>query len=324
MVNARGTLQEGTKEMAGNLKLTDAPVDAGGRQGGKTIGPTKLPAKVGTHPAKAATEDAPPLAVEIVLDVADAFIRVFEGNVANTLTPGGVSQRYCEEVRQRFEHSSARKERRDGVPGYEVGATQFDKTAEEYMSSVDTTGDAIRQILGGHQGEVAQLMRNIGKRLAARGIFLRPLIHLGEPAPIGRLVRWSADAGEAKWLLRPHEDKTQTAGYPTWELSNVDHIVAINIYLSSKAGSGQLAVTGWRPSDDDRRDRGIEKSGYPYPDADLLQRPHLVLPVATGDVCCIDGAAVHAVLIGEGKTADRLFANIFVGRIGRNTAVYWA
>jgi len=265
----------------------------------------------------------PSLILDEQSDPVEAFWTVWTKQASNTLTKGGLSHNYCMEVQDRFENSSARIARHDGVPGDEIGATQFGKLPVAYMAKAAQTREEVYRVLGDWDGEIPQLMRRLAQRLDRGGFNLRPLTHDGEPASRARLVRWTTDADAKRWLLRPHDDLAQTRGYENWELSRVERVIALNFYLNSVAGSGQLAVTAWRPTDEDRRVRGLEKSGYPYEDDDLLTRPHIILPVSTSDICFIDGATLHGVLIGEGRVASRLIANLFVGQIGK-TAIYWA
>jgi hypothetical protein len=256
-------------------------------------------------------------------DVGDAFERVWDGKATASLVGGALTKTYCNEVYQRFIASPARANRADGVPGDVVGATQYGKTAEEYMSLADPSSTAVKAIMGGPGSELQNLLRGLAKRMARRGVLMRPLIFDGEPAPMARFARWTTILSDGRWLLRPHEDWAQTRGYGEWEIDRVERIFAINFYVRSKPGSGQLVVTGWRPTDSDRASRGLEVSGYPYPDEDLLHRPHLTLPVGTGDIAIIDGSHLHGVLIGDGDIAERLIANLFVGRLG-DSAVFWA
>ncbi|OHB26228.1 MAG: hypothetical protein A2790_19865 [Phenylobacterium sp. RIFCSPHIGHO2_01_FULL_69_31] len=252
-----------------------------------------------------------------------AFFDVWDGRTRASLAPRSFEPDYCNEVRAAFALSDARISRVDGVPGDEIGATQYGKSPEDYMRQASEAAGPLQKILGGRDGAFFGLMRDLGRGFRDRGMTFRPLVYDGETAPMARLINWSADRSNQRWLLSPHDDLAQTKGYPDWEISKVEQVVAVNVYFSSRPGSGQLVVSGWQPTDEERRDRGVERSGYPYDEQEILHRPHIVLPVATGDVAVIDGSYAHGVLIGDGQIADRLIGNFFVGRCG-DTALCWA
>lgn len=277
----------------------------------------------GNHVAELSRTTANRLAVDETPDVLAAFDGVWDDKSAAGLARGALPAAYCDEVYERFVASPARASRADGVPGDVVGATQYAKTPDEYMALAHQSSAAVRQIMGGEGSLLQVLFRGLAKRLAQRGVLMRPLIFEGEPAPPARFARWTAPTADGRWLLRPHDDWEQTRGYREWEITGIDKLIAVNVYLRSNSGSGQLVVSGWRPSDEDRANRGLQGSGYPYPDDDLLHRPFVTLPVSTGDVAIIDGSHLHGVLIGDGHVEERLIANLFVGRLG-NSAVYWA
>ena len=261
------------------------------------------------------------LSVSAQNDVVSAFKMVWDGKTTVGLAKGSMSQDYCAQTGSRFESSHLRVSRRDGVLGDEIGATAYGKPAWEYMAKAEELRCELMDVAGGRNGEIPRFMRAIARALALDGVTLRPLMYEGETATFVRFARWTADVDTKRWLLRPHDDVAQTRGQH-WEVSKVTRLVAINAYLSSVAGSGQLAVADWRPTSQERKERGLERTGYPYPEADLLHRTHVILPVTTGDVAVVDGSALHGVLVGEGRVSDRLIGNVFVGRIG-NDAVYW-
>lgn len=263
------------------------------------------------------------LALQEMSDVCEAFEQIWDGDATASLVPRALGEDYCSEVFDRFIASPARIGRVDGVPGDEVGATQYGKSPQDYMALADHSSAAVKTIMGGPGSELQVTLRNLAKRLASRGVLMRPLIFEGEAAPMARFARWTTTKADGRWLLRPHEDWEQTRGYRDWEISGIDKVIAINAYIRSRPGSGQLVVTSWKPSDEDRNSRGLQGTGYPYPDEDLLHRPFVTLPVATGDIAIIDGAHLHGVLIGEGDVEQRLIANLFLGRLG-DTAVFWA
>lgn len=263
------------------------------------------------------------LRLDLVTDLTSAVLTVWDRASPIALAHKGLPEDYCENVAVAFEASTARTARRDGVPGFEIGATQYGKSGADYTRQAARVNPELHRILGGYDGIILQQLRALALAFAARGIQFRPLVYRGEIAAIMRFAQWRADVESARWLLRPHDDMAQVRGYADWEISNLEMVIAVNIYLRSVPGSGQLIVSGWKPTENDRRARGVEKSGYPYAEGEVLHRPHVIIPVAPGDIAVIDGGYAHGVLVGDGATNDRLLANLFIGKVG-DTAVYWA
>ena len=209
------------------------------------------------------------------------------------------------------------------MPGYEVGSTQYGKTGLQYMAEASTTHAEMKNIYGGYGGEIPVILRQIANRVDSVGMTMRPAIYQGEPAPQGRAIVWQKSVGEDAYLLKPHDDFEQTQQYDDWEIGNVQKVIALNFYVCSSPTSGQLMVTNWRPTDLERRSRGLKETGYPYSDEDFRHRPHTVFPLHSGTAAVIDGSLVHAVAVGDGDIEGRMMINIFFGVIG-NTLIYWA
>lgn len=279
--------------------------------------------RVSLGAAERIKDPAAALSLSVGPDFTEQVLKVWGREAEIALVPGCLPAAYCDDCADRFAASQQRIERRDGVPGDVVGVDQYGKTPADYTRATTETGGEVYRVLGGYEGLIPAVMRNLAAEFAKRGILMRRLNHHGEPSAIARLVRWLANAESNGWLLKPHEDRSQTRGYGDWEISCISRIIAVNFYLRATQGSGQLLVAGWVPGEEDRRERGVEHTGYPYPSADLLHRPHLVLPIATGDIAIVDGEHLHGVIIGDGAVSGRLIANLFIGRIG-NTAVVWS
>jgi len=256
-------------------------------------------------------------------ELVNVFERVITGEIDAGIAPNELSEDYSSKVVERFHKSKFKKERLDGVPGYEIGSTQYGKSGTEYMSNASQTQAEIQRIYGYYDGEIPVILRRIAFRLERSGIVVRPAMYKGEPAPQGRAVVWKLKDNEDSYLLKPHDDYEQTQQYEDWELSDVTKVVALNFYMSSSPTSGQLVVSNWRPTNLDRRQRGLKGTGYPYSDEDFQTRPHTIIPMETGSVAVIDGSLVHGVAVGDGNIEGRLLINIFFGVI-ENTVIYWA
>lgn len=245
--------------------------------------------------------------------IVEGFLSVFDGEATAAYDAEALSLAYCRRVQDDFANSSSRHVRKDGVPGDEIGATQYGKQPAEYMRQASATRGVIETLLGGYEGEIPALLRAIATAVTERGWRVRPTVYQGEPAPTIRLVRWLKAASQSRFVLRPHDDFAQTRGYADWEISETKRVIAINFYLSGVAESGQLVVGRWRPSAAEREQLGVASTGYPYEDHYLLHGPHAVLPAKTGSAVVLDGSHVHGVALGDGNVENRLVANCFFG-----------
>lgn len=255
-------------------------------------------------------------------DIAEAVVRVLFDNVQVGIVEQAWPESYCREVESLFLASDQVKDRADGVPGREIGATQFGKSAADYARKAASVHAELDHILGGYDGLYRRQIREIARRLKARGHRLRPVIVDGECAMPVRLVNWT-DTAQDKYILRPHDDFAQTRYDADFEVSDVTRVVAMNFYPRSSTTAGQLAVSTWSPDDREREMRGIADSGYPYSDADFESRPRVIVPLRSGDAVVAQTEHVHCVLRGDGDIRNRLLGNTFFGIRG-DEVVMWA
>ncbi|WP_417323369.1 hypothetical protein [Erythrobacter aureus] len=255
-------------------------------------------------------------------DIAEATERVLLDGVAVGIAGGAWPTEYAREVEERFLASDRVADRADGVPGREIGATQFGKRAAAYACKSAGVQAELDRILGGYNGLYRNQIRTIANRLQLRGYRLRPAIVDGEAITPVRLVNWT-DTAQDKYVLRPHDDFAQTRFDPAFEVSEIQLVAALNIYPRSVRTAGQLAVSTWRPDDSDRESRGITETGYPYSDADFEAHPRVIVPLDSGDAVAARTQHVHCVLRGDGNVANRLLVNTFFGIRGKEILM-WA
>lgn len=260
----------------------------------------------------------------VVTNAANGVVGVLLDGIDVAYAPNAILPEECAAIQRRFEASNQVKTRVDGVPGKEVGATGFGKSATEFARECAKFEAEVSRIAGGYDGVFERTVRDIAAQLAARGVMLRPAVVEGRPAALGRVVNWEADSEVGRFLLAPHDDWAQTQASGS-EIADIVRLAALNFYPRSKADSGRLCVSSWSPSDEDRAERGIETTGYRYSDADVDRHPFLSLPFQSGDAAVVDGTKAHWVELGAGRIRDRLLMNFFVGfKRDGVTAIYWA
>jgi hypothetical protein len=258
---------------------------------------------------------------------AQAVFDVLDGKVAGVHIQNVLSRPYCAEVAQRFEVNPQRQPRKDGVPAFEIGVTQYGKSGEQLARLARQQQGLIREVAGAYaDNEIALLWESIARVGGQRGQRVRPACFLAEPMLPYRFVGWVAEPDERSMLLRFHDDVAQirTSKVTEFEISEAVSLVAINLYLRATPGSGQLVVYDWRPTPSDRRRFGVELTGYPYPeDAIPANARRHVFELTTGDAVILDGSYVHGVMIGHG-VAGRIVCNGFAALLPDGTVALFA
>jgi len=233
---------------------------------------------------------------------------------------------YCQEVAERFTSETLAHARQDGVPGRELGATQYGKTPNQYLDASYLLAGSIEHLLGGVNNPIRSQLRALADVLLKQGHIMRPAVWRGEATSTARIVNWSSD-GSGEYLLKLHDDLAQTRSKQNngFEVQRVRRIIAINIYLNSTPGSGQLEVWNWRPNPDERRRLGVENTGYPV-DRNSVPSGYksTLFSLSTGDIVCIDGSLLHGVIVGEGRVSQRLLMNMFLGLLPDGDVIFWA
>ncbi|GAA2614009.1 hypothetical protein [Streptomyces axinellae] len=254
--------------------------------------------------------------IERVLDV-------LNGRLAAYRVRHFVPAAECATLTQNFWDSPHRTPRHgegaDGVEAYILGASHIDLSTRDYLDVAETTRDAVGALYAGATDPIARLRSSLAERIGV----VRPAGHDGRKAGSSKAVCWNNDSRE--FLLLPHDDLAQL-GDPMqagFEIQRIRRVMAVNVYPHVPGGRGQLRLWNIAPDDRTRARLGVSHSGYPYPPELLTDHPSLTVPVATGDLCVINGNLVHAVL-GGGSAAEhgRLLLTCFTGLAG-DELLWW-
>ncbi|WP_030613050.1 hypothetical protein [Streptomyces sclerotialus] len=253
---------------------------------------------------------------EGTLDI-ERVLDVLNGRLAAYRVRHFVPAAECATLTRNFWDSPHRTPRHgegaDGVEAYILGASHIERSTLDYLTAAEAAREAVDALYAGASDPIARLRDALAGRLDVA----RAAEHDGRKAGSSKAVCWNNDSRE--FLLLPHDDLAQLSDplQADFEVQRIRRVMAVNVYPHVPGGRGQLRLWNVAPDDRTRARLGVRHSGYPYPPELLTDHASLTVPVATGDLCVINGNLVHAVL-GGGSAAERgrLLLTCFTGLAG--------
>lgn len=256
------------------------------------------------------------------IDIA-AVREVLNGNLAAYHVRGFVPDDVCGQIMTNFWASSHRVPRygegEDGVEAYLIGASHYGKPTLTYLQEALACKEGVDGLYAGAVNPV-DAFRNT---LRASGMTVRAAALDGLPAGDSKAVYWN---NIGTFLLEPHDDLAQVKDpiQADFEIQEVSRVMAVNVYAAVAEGSGQLKVWNVEPDNETREELGLGNEGFPYPAEPLAGYPSMVIEVATGDLCVINGNLVHAVVRGNTTSPKtRLLLTCFMGLNFKNELIWW-
>jgi hypothetical protein len=205
------------------------------------------------------------------------------------------------------------RQRVDGVPAWQLGASHYGVSTEAYFDAVEATDKELRTAYALARVDLAAHLTVQLQLALDPGLALRPAVWNGRRAAALRAAAW-AKRGDV-FSLAPHDDAQQLRlpEQADFEIQAVMGPVAANLYTRVPAVGGQLRIWNLRPVPLCKRDLGIERTGYPYDPALLDGIAFIDVQPRAGDLVLLNGSFLHAVVGWGGKPGQRIVWNGFLG-----------
>ncbi|MFB9268721.1 hypothetical protein ACFFWD_37360 [Bradyrhizobium erythrophlei] len=251
------------------------------------------------------------------------IISVLKGEITGLHIKQAFSVEVAEEITANFIRNPGLRERKDGVPGYCIGASHYRKDAAMYFADSENARPFVEALLGNIVDPVRGLFDALKRELHDQGIELRLTRSEWGEANICRAFCWS---GTGSYALQPHDDVAQVlcAGND-YELAAAANntVVALNLYTSMPEEGGDLRIWSHKPTVADRKSQGVETTGYPYSTAYLEAVPCHDFKLKVGDIALIDGGFIHGVTSQSGNGKRRVLLNNFLGFARPDLVLWW-
>ncbi|PWC14064.1 hypothetical protein DDT56_14165 [Brenneria corticis] len=205
----------------------------------------------------------------------------------------------------------------------QIGATQFTKTAPEYIKEVIRHSDNNWKLFDGVPDEDVEhvfFTYYLEREFARKGIHFGFSRYKNIPASFATFRRW-LDNG--KMALMPHDDVAQLkqAARDRFEIGLAERVISFNACIEAPELGGNLTVWNIHPDEECRTRCGVMETGYPYDIMELGRVEKLELQLNSGDVYFMNASHVHGVSsLNKGR---RLTAGRFIGEVRKDKVVFW-
>jgi len=231
----------------------------------------------------------------------------------------------CARVAENFQRAVAEQgtPRSDGfVTAAQIGVTQFEKNAADYLSQSAAAGPQVERLFAGLNPIERQTLfwgDLLPVELRRRGCELAAAQLAGQRAGVCVARSW---LNPGPFVLQPHEDAAQLSlvAAEGFEIAAAGRVFASVACVASGQG-GDLLLWDLVPDDLLREALGLLGTGYPYPSKLLENIPSVRVPLATGDLVLLDASRIHAV--DAVRAGTRITLGRFLGRVAPGRVVWW-
>lgn len=233
---------------------------------------------------------------------------------------GAVPEAECVALEAQFNALIAARGSKRGEDGFvrtqQIGATQFSHNGASYMREVAAqAGDVLDlfSVLPGTRVSGLFLDDMLEAEFARRGKIYRRAQHGGGVANFASTRKWLRNGAMA---LHPHEDTAQlaSAAEDGFEVATGPHTIAVNLCLADDAEGSETVLWNCRPTPAQRREMGLEATGYPYPREFADQHASIRVKIRRGDLYFMNASYLHGV--ANAPTNDRITSGRFITCVG--------
>lgn len=234
---------------------------------------------------------------------------------------------YCERIKNEFfniiDQTAGGNRIEDFVMVYQIGATQFQKTASEYFEECAVSKPNVEKLLSGIDDPkvVAGFMleADFKKYFSRKNIRFGPSTYEGEKVNLFTARLWN---NPVELSLQAHDDLAQlsVAQRDNYDIGKVEIVIASNLCVYNQCNS-KLLLWNIAPDEQTKKQLDLDCTGYPYPQSCLEGIDYLTVKTNPGDLYFINANHVHAV--SKEKRNERITLGRFIGQVSPDRVEYW-